>query len=214
MVKAILFDFDGVICESSQVKTDAFNYVFNDYPLSTEDIIAYHKAHEGISRDIKLKFICEEILSVEYSEERRGKLLSDFAAFVDNKSKSLPLVKGVEEFLINNKDSYEYFIVSGARQIEIESYLKNNNLFELFREIHDGSKSKSIIIEDIMTRYQWHPHEIVFIGDALTDLKAAEKLALPAFIARVYREGTPLSSCKYQIEDFLEIDALFDLQLV
>ncbi|GAF78578.1 unnamed protein product, partial [marine sediment metagenome] len=32
MIKAIIFDFDGVIVESSDIKTEAFRELFQDYP--------------------------------------------------------------------------------------------------------------------------------------------------------------------------------------
>ena len=60
-LKAIIFDFDGVICESVEAKTEAFRKVFLDYPEHLDEIIAYHMTQGGVSRYIKFEYIFREI---------------------------------------------------------------------------------------------------------------------------------------------------------
>ena len=50
MIKAIIFDFDGVLVESAEIKTKAFEMLFSDYPDTIDDIVQYHKKNMGISR--------------------------------------------------------------------------------------------------------------------------------------------------------------------
>ncbi|KFI34550.1 hypothetical protein HX99_01395 [Peptococcaceae bacterium SCADC1_2_3] len=47
MIKAIIFDFDGVIIESAEIKTRAFELLFAGYPDKVKEIIAYHKKNMG-----------------------------------------------------------------------------------------------------------------------------------------------------------------------
>jgi beta-phosphoglucomutase-like phosphatase (HAD superfamily) len=63
MIKAIIFDFDGVILESASIKTNAFAEVVRDYPREqAEEFVQYHMSHMGISRHVKFRYFIEEIL--------------------------------------------------------------------------------------------------------------------------------------------------------
>ncbi len=57
--KAIIFDFDGVILESMDVKTKAFALLFKDYPEHLPAVLALHQTHGGMSRFEKFEIIYE-----------------------------------------------------------------------------------------------------------------------------------------------------------
>ena len=47
----IIFDCDGVILDSNEIKTDAFVKLFEHYPKNKiSQLINYHKKHGGVSR--------------------------------------------------------------------------------------------------------------------------------------------------------------------
>ena len=55
MIKAIVFDFDGVILESVDIKTKAFIKLYENYPPKIkEEVKRYHLKHLGISRYEKI----------------------------------------------------------------------------------------------------------------------------------------------------------------
>jgi len=57
MVKAIIFDFDGVILESVGVKKEAFRRLFQYYPEKVDEIVNYHMQQGGLSRYRKFQHI-------------------------------------------------------------------------------------------------------------------------------------------------------------
>ena len=63
MLKGIIFDFDGVIAESVQVKTDAFMEL---YVLYGQDVVQkvtkHHEANGGMSRYEKIKYYHKTLL--------------------------------------------------------------------------------------------------------------------------------------------------------
>ena len=62
MIKAILFDFDGVIVDSVEIKTEAFRDLFRQESADDlERILDYHKAHGGISRVKKIEYFYANI---------------------------------------------------------------------------------------------------------------------------------------------------------
>ena len=43
MIKAVIFDVDGVIIESAEIKTKAFEILFADYPDKLSEIIRFQR---------------------------------------------------------------------------------------------------------------------------------------------------------------------------
>ena len=56
MIKAIFFDFDGVILESVSIKGDVFQKLFADYPEHLAEILNYHLENGGVSRYDKFEY--------------------------------------------------------------------------------------------------------------------------------------------------------------
>ncbi|MGB9498885.1 MAG: hypothetical protein ACKVE4_03865 [Dissulfuribacterales bacterium] len=55
--QAIFFDFDGVIFDSVNVKTDAFANMFEVYGAEVRDaVVKYHLDNGGVSRMEKFKY--------------------------------------------------------------------------------------------------------------------------------------------------------------
>ena len=83
MIKAVIFDFDGVILESAVIKTKAFEEVVACYPKEqAEAFVSYHMSHMGISRHVKFRYFIEEILHEEYTEDKERKLADSFEHIV------------------------------------------------------------------------------------------------------------------------------------
>lgn len=208
MIKALIFDFDGVILESADIKTDAFRKLFTS--ASTEklnEIINYHINNMGISRYIKFKHIYNDILKLPLTAEKEEELGREFTLIVLNEVLVAPFVPGVIDFLNKNQKLFMMFIASGTPEEELRYIVKKRELGQYFREIHGTPKDKASIIADIMHRYRWKPNEIVFVGDAESDWKASEKTGVK-FIARIHEGGNMLFNCNHKINDFYELKQL------
>ena len=56
-IKAIIFDFDGTICDSLQVKAEAFGEVYSEYGEDISlKVIDHHNNNLGVPREIKFKY--------------------------------------------------------------------------------------------------------------------------------------------------------------
>ena len=63
MVKAIIFDFDGVILESLEIKTNAFKKLYKSYGTDIVDKVAiHHLENGGVSRYEKFKIYHNQFL--------------------------------------------------------------------------------------------------------------------------------------------------------
>ena len=64
-LRAIIFDFDGVILDSNDVKTEAFYEMYIQYGESiAKKVVNHHKKNGGISRFQKFKLYHKKFLNI------------------------------------------------------------------------------------------------------------------------------------------------------
>ncbi len=202
MIKALLFDFDGVILESAGLKTTAYRKLIEEqYSDKVEDFMEYHAANEGISRYVKIQYLFKNILGIEISDTKKEEIANKFSQIVFNEILQVSFIKGMPGFLEENYKKFPLFIVTGTPDEEINIIIKKRKMNNYFKEIHGSPKEKKDIIFDILNRYEWNPKEVVFFGDARSDWRAAEETGV-IFVARIGDNSKALENCKYKIRDF------------
>ena len=184
MLKAIVFDFDGVILESVDIKTRAFVELFNNFPQHKEKIVKLHLENGGMSRYRKFEIIYREFLRRPLDEDERKNLGDSFSQIVYREILACPYVPGAREFVDNRKDKYQLYVASGTPQSEIWDIVQKRNLNDIFIGVYGSPSTKAEILRKIMSENGWQPREIIFIGDAMTDYQGALQAGVP-FIGRV-----------------------------
>lgn len=174
MIKAIAFDFDGVILDSADIKTEAFGELFSAYPEHLDAILSYHVDNAGISRFVKFAHIYQKILDKPYSEASGIALSQQFSDIVLAKVLQAPMIVGVEDFLEKNKESCPLFIITGTPLEEMLYILDERELAGFFTEVHGVPETKEAAMQDIIGRYCTTPDELLYFGDALSDYRAAQ----------------------------------------
>lgn len=211
IIKALLFDFDGVILESAGIKTAAYRKLLEEkYPSDKVDnFMDYHAANVGISRYVKIQYFYKQILGIRLTEGEKKELTDKFSKIVFNEILQASFIKGMPGFLEENYKKLPLFVVTGTPIEEVNLIIKKRKLNIYFKEIHGSPSNKGEIINDILSRYKWNPGEVIFFGDAQSDLRAAEETGA-VFVARIKDNSKALENCKYKIKDFqgLKIDNL------
>jgi len=210
VIKAIIFDFDGVLLESADIKTRAFAKLFEkDHSDKLTSIIAYHMENMGISRYIKFRYIFEKILKMPLTVEEENRLGEEFSAIVINEVLAAPFVPGALEFLQKYYKEYLFFVASGTPEEELDCIIEKRELNGYFVEVHGTPRKKADIIADILDRHNLIPLEVLFVGDAESDLIAAQTTRVH-FIARIHGNGNDLNECKYKVADLSELVHITD----
>jgi phosphoglycolate phosphatase-like HAD superfamily hydrolase len=179
----IFWDFDGVIKDSLDVKAKAFSRLFQPYgPEIVSRIIRHHESNGGVSRFDKIP------IYLRWAGQRPTPAL--LKTFCDRYSKSVfqavidsPWVPGVLEYLARNSSQQYFVLVTATPQEEIERILVALKLTDHFREVYGAPTNKSSCIRDVLERQKIAPDQALMIGDAETDLKAAQSNSVP-FILR------------------------------
>jgi HAD superfamily hydrolase (TIGR01549 family) len=173
--QAVFFDFDGVILDSVNVKTQAFASMFRQYgPEIEKAVVDYHLANGGVSRYEKFKYYYNILLDRRITVEELQYLDKKFSKMVIEKVLNSEFVPGALETLRELKNQKKTcFIVSGTPDNEIKNIVKNKGLDSYFQEVHGSPQKKIQIINDISKRYNLTLSKCLFIGDAITDYNAA-----------------------------------------
>ena len=180
MLKGIIFDFDGVIAESVQVKTDAFTSLYEQYgDTIVTKVIEHHEANGGMSRFEKIKLYHESFINKTITDEQIIDLGSQFSELVVDKVIAAPYVSGVLEYIEKCYKKYKLFISTGTPTNEMHQILIGRGIAKYFIEVHGSPEKKSAHISKIMSKYNYYPDELIFYGDANTDIDAAEQANIP-----------------------------------
>lgn len=185
MIKAIFFDFDGVIAESVDIKTNAFKKFFaSDGKGAVRRVEEYHLKNTGVSRFEKFRYIYKEILKRELTEEVFQDLCQRFSRLVIDEVINAPYVRGAEEFLKDFSKLYKCYVVSATPQNEIEEIIIRKNIKDYFNGIFGAPQKKSDILKNVIEKEKLLPKEVLYIGDALSDYEAARANSVN-FVARI-----------------------------
>ena len=214
--KCIIFDFDGVIVESLDIKTDAFKEIYKPYGVKIVNKVAkYHKENGGISRYNKFNYYHSNYLGIDLSVAEKNKLSLTFSNIVKKKVSVCPYVKGALEFIKSSSKIYDLYISSATPKEELFEIVSYRRIDHYFQGIYGSPESKSDHIKTIIKYGKYNKSDILFVGDAVTDYEAAKKMDIH-FILRNTHASINFSFKRKvdQINDFSDfnniIDQLFD----
>tara|TARA_B100001167_G_C16643402_1_gene245154 strand:+ start:38 stop:706 length:669 start_codon:yes stop_codon:yes gene_type:complete len=211
MVNAIIFDFDGVVLESLNVKTNAFKKLYEPYGSDiSKRVVEHHLENGGVSRFDKIKIYHNNFLGEDIDEKKIQKIAQKFSEMVVNEIMKVPFVDGAKQFIEDNYKRYLMFISSATPMNELNFICKQRKIAKYFQGIFGSPDSKSKHISSIITNYSLNNREIVFIGDSSSDLDAANTHNL-TFIARLSGVSNNLVNEKYTLSDLNKLGRIISI---
>jgi len=183
MMKVIILDFDGVVVESVDIKTEAFRELFKKYE-NVDDIIQYHLQNNAISRFIKLRYIYEHFLGKEYNEEIEKEAGERFSEIVFRKVVECPFVAGAEKFLKTFSETHPIYLISATPQEELERIVTKRNIQDYFKKVWGRPPGNKVdFIKRALENENANPGEAIYIGDMREDYRIAKKVGI-RFVGR------------------------------
>lgn len=179
-MQAIFFDFDGVIVNSVNIKTLAFQKLFQQHGLEIQaQVKKYHIENGGISRHEKIKYYYNNLLMQPIDEDEINCLANQFSKIILDEIISLPLAEGATSFFEKHSKKINLYIISGTPEEELNIIAHKKNIASYFKGIYGSPRKKSNIILDLMSQNSYSKNEVLFIGDAMTDYEAASNCKIP-----------------------------------
>ena len=205
MLKGIIFDFDGVIAESVQIKTNVFASLYALYGRDiVRKVIEHHEANGGMSRFEKFRLYHKLFLNKTITEKEMTDLANQFSTLVVEKVVNAPYVLGVLKYICISYGQYKLFISTGTPTEEMKKILKCRKIAQYFTEVYGSPEKKNLHLNNIMSTYKMKSNELVFYGDSNSDLQAAENANIPfILIKNTFNEKLAKSFNGEKINNFL-----------
>ena len=170
---ALIFDFDGTIADTLLAARHHYNQLAEEYgyrTISREEL-------PGI-RDLDVK---SALAHLNIPKRKVPLLLARGRRLLKNNIRFLPLIEGMAEALpLLRKKAHFFGILTSNATENVEAFLEEHRIRELFTFISSTSKlsGKSKHLRSIARTFSLNPAEILYIGDEIRDIRAAQKAGI------------------------------------
>ena len=183
-INTLVFDCDGVILDSNAIKTEAFYEIGKQYSGEAGTRLAqYHIENGGESRYKKFKYFFENILNKRSSKKEVNRLSEIFSKITVNKVLTCPIAEGIFE-LRKKTCKKKWLVVSGSDQEELRKIFIARGLYKSFNGGIFGSPDTKDTILDRELKLGNIIEPALFIGDSITDYKAAKNAGMDFIFLR------------------------------
>src|SRR5687768_5733720 len=184
--QAIIFDFDGVVVESGEIKTQAFANLYQEYGETVmAEVAKYHVLNGGMSRYQKFRYFQETLLEKPpLTAEEERQLDQRFSELVVEAVIASAPVPGAAELIQREAGRIPLFVASGTPETELNTIVVRRGLGSYFTAVRGSPTPKQKLIGDILSTHGLLPERVLMIGDALIDYQSAIVNNV-AFIGRV-----------------------------
>ena len=201
--RALVFDFDGTLVASNDIKWRGFEVAFAEFPEQLADIMAYCRAHNHTVRSEKFQHVYEQILCRPYTPEIARTLQERFAAATTEAIVNAPEIPGATSFLRGLVGRHTSALLSSTPHWILLDILDRRRMRGYFDLVQGAPVNKAAWLEALRTGHTLTEAQTVFFGDTAEDMAAA-RLAGCTFIA--VGPGIEPADEHYAVSDFLDLD--------
>jgi phosphoglycolate phosphatase-like HAD superfamily hydrolase len=182
-LRVLILDFDGVVIESNDVKTEAFKQVFARFPEHIDEMMAFHHANVSVTRFAKFDYLLS-LLGRPDDSVLREDIALDFSRRVQEMMMTVSLVPGAEVFLKKLRSRMPLYLASVTPDSELETILERRGLASWFKGVYGCPPwTKPGAVRDALAREGAAPGDALLIGDSAGDQRAAQMTGV-GFLAR------------------------------
>jgi phosphoglycolate phosphatase len=166
-MKAILFDFDGVLANTIELSFKIHTVKNKNLTLEHFQNYSTGNFYDGYDKAVKEgKHIPADDF---YGEYKKGLDI-------------LTIHEILHDAVMALSQNYKLVIISSTDSSYIKDFLIKEKLVELFTDVlgADVHRSKTHKIKTILEKYNLSPLDVVFITDTLGDIKEANECSVPS----------------------------------
>lgn len=171
----VIFDCDGVILDSNNLKSDAFGDVAAEHSQElAASFVEYHRRNGGVSRYVKFEHFFRDMLGHASPEVQARRAVERYAGIVEEKLLKCDLISGVvpllEKLLSLNVPCA---INSGGDEEELKRVFGRRGLAVFFCHILGSPTSKAANMRRLADS-GFLSGSCIFFGDSRSDWDAAK----------------------------------------
>lgn len=181
MISCIVFDFDGTIIDSNQIKYDAFFQIFpsnEKTKMVIKKILDTYreKSRYFIIRQILVELYKRKFLKISKLENGVSSYAGRYNAIVEKRSIVCNEIKGARKSLEELSKSYNLYINSTTPLNSLKRILTQRLMSNYFKGVYGGPKSKLQNLLNILKKEKIPAKKILIVGDGKSDLELARKV--------------------------------------
>jgi phosphoglycolate phosphatase-like HAD superfamily hydrolase len=172
--RALIFDFDGTIADTLGETRNIFNELAPDYGIRQ---VEEHEVHK--LRHMSLKEILKEL---QIPKRRVPSIIARGTGMMRQNIDRLQLITGMKDALTDLRNHTDKFgILTSNATANVDVFLRNHGIRDLFDFVSSTSKltGKARHLRAIRKTFSLKHSDMIFIGDELRDVNAAQKAKIP-----------------------------------
>src|SRR5450830_1436485 len=180
LYKTLVFDCDGVVLNSNQLKIEAYYATAQNFGASHEQsqaLVNYHVEYGGISRFVKFDYFLREIMHRAVTDADVEFLLADFGREVERRLLGCEIVPRLHDLKLATPNA-KWMMISGGDQQELRKILAQRQIAELFDAGIFGSPDNkdAVLARELASGHLVKP--AMFFGDSKYDHQASTRAGL------------------------------------
>lgn len=202
IISTILWDFDGVLLNSNEVRDKGFLEVLKDFPEEeVNQLMRFHQANGGLSRYVKFRYFFEKIREEAITAEEIQEWANKFSkimlhSLINNEL----LIEETINFVKKNHKNHSMHIVSGSDGNELNQICKGIGINHFFKSIQGSPTPKKQLVADLIEKHQYSLNQCLLIGDSINDYEAAKNNKI-YFMAFNNKQIESLSDINIKLHD-------------
>lgn len=158
MIKAIIFDFDGVIHDTLELTFNVKKAIHPDITLDEYKNYFNGNLYENPITRPEPEGLYFSLQNLEFKE--------------------LIIEREIKKELLKMKEKFDLFIISSNMEITLNNYFENNNIIHIFKKVLgvETSKSKVEKFKILQKHYHLTKENSIFVTDTLGDILEANKV--------------------------------------
>lgn len=214
---AVVFDCDGVLLDSNLIKVRAFKDAvlgLGFHPLDADAFEVFVKANFGTSRFKMFEaLLAREDLRI-YPDVTVDSLVDAYAENLTTSYRKCAETEGMQKVLQSLKQrGIPLYVVSGSVENELRELFIARDLMRFFDGVFGSPTGKSVHLNKIINSLGIRDsQDIVFVGDAEADWKAAVQTDTSFIYMSRYSTATTRMSALKKEKAFPEINTLEQLE--
>jgi phosphoglycolate phosphatase-like HAD superfamily hydrolase len=176
-IRAVVFDFDGVLVDSNEVKRQAFFEVFRDYDGSAEVVVSLLASDGVIDRYDVIQGVLSQLeVDLPPRAQVARKLAEEYNAICEHHAATCAEIEGAATALATLAAEYQLFVNSATPEQPLRRIVARRSWDRFFRGVFGRPSTKTENLRRALSASSTTAQDLLFVGDSRSDMLAAREV--------------------------------------